>query len=257
MKAARKIFFSDRGASITAIVIMIVLLTSMGVVFTSLLSTRVEESTGEVTSMRALYIAEGGMEAAIGHLKQAPVATNWAWRDGYLDKTLGSGTVDVEVLEYEDRDSTLTGTNDCAPFESTVVATGANPSRTVYVTLAWSGASNMGLELYDANVADCNNPAASATLITSSLTADMPERIRYRIPDAAPATVTYTARVTGTNGDVYRLRISHPDESGFSSGNTCGQPVGPPNTKCDRSIISLGKSANSRREVFSAFSRTP
>jgi hypothetical protein len=195
------------------------------------------------------------MEAAIGHLKKTPVATNWPWNSGYLNKAAGSGTVDVEVLEYENRDFTLTASNRCEPFESVVAAAGTNPARTVYITLSWAGASNLGLELYDANVVDCNNPLGSANLIASSLTTEMPEVIRYRISTAPPATLTYTARITGTIGDAYKLRISHPDESGFSSANSCGQPVGPPNTACMRALISLGKVSSTRREVFAGFSR--
>lgn len=253
----RALIKDNKGASIIAVVMVLVILTAVGVMFVSLFTAGVEESTGEVLSTRALYMAEGGLEAAIGRLKKSPVSTNWTWRDGYLNKTIGSGTTDVEVLEYESRDSTLTGTNKCEPFESAVVTTGANPSRTVYVTLAWSGASNMGLELYDNNVADCNNPTASANLIASSLTSDMPETIRYRIQDAAPAAVTYTARVTGTAADAYQLRIAHPDETNFSSGSTCGQPAGAPYDSCMRAIIALGKAGSARREVFSGFSRTP
>lgn len=248
---------STRGASVTGVVIIIAVLTVLAVVFTSLITTSVEEAGGAVSSARALYIAEGGVEAAMGHLKQTPVSANWAWRDGYLGKAIASGTVDVEVLEYESRDGTLTGTNACEPFESTVVAAGANPSRTVYITLAWSSGTDMGVELYGSTVADCADPTASATLLASSLTTEKPEVIRYRVPDAAPATVTYTARVTGVNGDAYRLRIAHPDESAFGSGNTCGAPAGPPTVRCDRAVISLGRSADARREVFSAFTRVP
>lgn len=252
-----KRLINNKGASVTAIIIILSILTVLGVVFVSLFSTGLEESTGEVNSTRALYAAEAGLESAIGHLKQTPVSTNWSWRDGYLNKAVGSGTVDAEVLEYENRDSTLTASNQCEPFESTIVATGANPSRTVYAALAWSSSSDMGIELYDNTVADCNNPAASAALIASSITSKMPEIIRYRITDAAPATVTYTVRVLGTNSDSYKLRISHPDESSFGSGSTCGQPAGAPFDTCMRSIISLGKYSNARREVFAGFSRNP
>ena len=243
------------GASVVVVVILIAVITVVGVVFTSLFSTRFEESTGEVLSARALYIAEAGVEAAIGHLKRTPVATNWLWRDGYLAKAVGSGTVDVEVLEYESRDSTLAAASACEPFESTVVATGANPSRTVYITLAWSAAADLGLELYDAAVADCANPLASAGLLASSLTPYKPEVIRYRITDAAPATVTYTARVTGPVGTAYRLRIVHPDESGFGPGTTCGQPAGAPFDKCLRGIIALGRRGEARREVVVGLER--
>ncbi len=246
---------NSRGASIVAVIILLAIVTVLGAVFVSIFTGGVERSTGMALSTRALYAAEGGLEAAIGHLRKTPVSLYWPWREGYLGKPIGAGTVDVEVLEYENRDSTLAASAKCEPFESTVVSTGANPSRTVYMALSWGSTNNMGLELYDNTVADCNNPLASANLIASSLTANKPEIIRYRITAAAPATLTYTARVTGTAGDVYQLRISHPDESGFSTGKTCSQSAGPPFKTCMRAVISLGKVQNARREVFAGFSR--
>lgn len=253
----RRLISNERGASIVGVILVLAVLTLSGVIFVSIFSTGVEESTGEVLSSRALFASEGGLETAIGHLKKTPVSTNWLWKDGYLAKPIGGGTVDVEVLEYESRDSTLTASNKCEPFESVIVSTGANPARTVYVSLAWSSASNMELQLYDNNVADCNNPTASANLIASSATSNMPETIRYRVQTAPPATVTYTARVTGTVGDAYKLRIAHPDETNFGTGSTCGQPAGPPYDSCMRAVVSLGRHQNARREVFSGFSRTP
>lgn len=246
-----------RGASVVSVLLILSILTALGVVFASLFSTGVEETTGEVLSSRALYQAEAGIETATGRLKMTPVSTNWTWRDGYRDKALGGGTFDVEVLEYEARDSTLAGTNACEPIESAIVSTGANPARTVYVSLAWSSGSNMGLELYDNAVADCNNPAASANLIASSNTSSMPERIRYWIGAGAPATLTYTVRVTGVSGESYALRMAHPDETAFGSGNTCGAPAGPPYDECMRALISTGKYRDARREVFTGLSRTP
>lgn len=249
---------NERGASIIGVILVLAVLTLSGVIFVSVFSTGVEESTGEVLSSRALFAAEGGVEAAIGHLKKTPIATNWLWKDGYLAKAIGGGTVDVEVLEFESRDSTLTASNKCEPFESVIVSTGANPARTVYLALAWSSGTNMSLELYDNTVTDCNNPLASANLIASSATSNMPETIRYRIQTAPPAPpIIYTARVTGTIGDAYKLRIAHPDETNFDTGNTCGQPAGAPFDACMRAVISLGKYQDARREVFSGFSRTP
>lgn len=243
------------GASIVAVIMLLAIVTLLGVMFVSIFTGSLEKSIGFTLSARALYSAEGGLEAAIGHLKRAPASVYWPWRDGYLNKAAGSGTVDVEVLEYENRDFTLVSSVRCEPFESTIVAAGANPSRTVYIALSWGTSNNMNLELYDNSVADCNNPLASANLLASSMTANMPEMIRYRITNAAPATLTYTARVSGTAGDAFQLRISHPDEAAFGTGKTCGQPAGPPFKKCMRAVISLGKAQNARREVFAGFSR--
>jgi len=246
-----------KGASVTAVILILAILTAIGVIFTSLFTTGIEESTGEVLSTRALYAAEAGVETAIGRLKMNPVSTNWGWHDGYNDKAVGSGSFDVEVLQYEERDSTLAAAFACEPFESTIDPAVTNPPRTVYVLLSWASASNMGVELYDNAVADCSNPTASANLLTSSLTAGKPERIRYRITAASPPPLTYTVRVVGTAGDSYRLRIAHPQESAFGTGNTCGAPAGAPYDECMRAIISLGKHGNARREVFAAMSRTP
>lgn len=248
---------NDRGASVVSVILILAILTTLGIVFASLFSTGIEESTGEAVSSRALYQAEAGVETATGRLKKSPVSANWVWQDGYKDKSLAGGRFDVEVLEYETRDSVLALSYACEPFESVITTTGANPARTIYAVAAWASASNMGLELYDNNIIDCANPSASANLITSSNTANMPERIRYRISAAAPAILTYTVRVTGTPGDSYTLRIAHPQEAAFGTGNTCGAPVGPPYDECMRAIISLGKYANARREVFTGLTRTP
>ncbi len=244
----------DRGASIVAVILMLSLLTTMGVIVSALFSNSVEESVGTVTSMRALYAAEAGAEAALGHLNTAPVSTSWLWNSGYLNKKIGNGSVDVEVLEYEIRDSTLVSTATCEPFLSDLATGVTNPARSVYITLSWNSTSNMGLELYDANVTDCANPTLSGTLIASSVTAEMPEVIRYRIT-APVGAYTYTARVTGTAGDAYTLRIAHPDETNFSVATTCAAPIAPPNKICNRALIALGKSTSSYREVFIGASR--
>lgn len=248
---------NERGASITAVILLLAVLTTVGVIFVSLFTAGVEQSVVEASSTRALHIAEGGAQAATGRLKKNPPGANWVWNDGYLNKALGGGTFDVEVLQYEPRDSTLALAYACAPFESVIKAAGANPARTVYLTLSWSGAADLNLELYNASVADCSSPLASASLIASSATANMPETIRYRIPTAAPATLTYTARVTGPAGTAYKLGISHPDETSFGTGKSCGQPDGPPFDDCIRALIALGRSRDARREIFTAFKRTP
>lgn len=248
---------NNRGASVVSVVLILAILTALGIVFASLFSTGVEESTGEAVSSRALYQAEAGVETATGRLKKNPVSTNWVWQDGYKDKALGGGRFDVEVLEYEARDSTLALSYACEPFESSIIRTGANPARTIYAVASWASTANLGLELYDNDVTDCANPSASANLIASSNTANMPERLRYRISAAAPATLTYTIRVTGTPGDSYFLRIAHPQEAAFGTGNTCGAPKGPPFDECVRAVIALGKYANARREVFTGLARTP
>lgn len=239
----------ERGASAALVIILLMMLTIAGVVFVSIFSTGIEVSTLEASSTRALYAAEAGIETAIGRLKKSPVATNWAWNSGYLDKPAGSGAVDVEVLQYEDRDGN-TSSPVCEPFVSSIVAGVTNPARTIYVTLAWSSADDLGIELYDNMVADCNDPTASANLIASSLTTEKPESVRYRISAAAPADLPYTVRVTGNPaGNNFVLRISHPDDTE----NT----ITPARftTASTRSAISLGKSDRARREIFSAFSR--
>ena len=248
---------NDRGASVVSVILILAVLTTLGIVFASLFSTGVEESTGEAVSTRALFQAEAGIETATGRLKKNPVSTNWGWQDGYRDKALGGGRFDVEVLEYEARDSVLALSYACEPIESVITTAGANPARTIYAVAAWGSPSNLGLELYDDIVTDCADPAASANLIASSNTIGMPERIRYRISAPAPATLTYTVRVTGTAGDSYSLRVAHPQEAAFGIGNTCGAPAGAPYDECMRALISLGKYANARREVFTGLARTP
>lgn len=248
---------NDRGASVVSVVLILAIMTTLGIVFASLFSTGVEEATGEAVSTRALYQAEAGVEIATGRLKKNPVSINWAWQDGYKDKILSGGSFDVEVLEYEARDSVLAAPYACEPFESVITSAGANPARTIYAVAAWPSTTDMGIELYDNNVADCGDPAASANLLASSSTSAKPERIRYWITAAAPATLTYTIRVTGTPGESYTLRIAHPQEAAFGTGRTCGFPAGPPYDECMRALISLGRYANARREVFAGLTRTP
>ncbi|HBG45971.1 MAG TPA: hypothetical protein DDW94_03180 [Deltaproteobacteria bacterium] len=252
-----KVLYDIKGASVIAVALILAIVTALGVVFVSLFSTGIEESTGELLSTRALYAAESGIETAIGRLKKNPIGTNWEWRDGYMDKPVDGGSFDVEVLEYESRDSTLAGANKCEPFENTIDTSGVNPARTVYIVLSWSSSSDMGVELYDNTVADCSNPAASATLLASSLTTGKPERIRYRITSSPLTPFTYTVRVTGNAGDAYKLSIVHPEEDAFSTANQCGAPAGAPFDECVRALISLGKHSTARREVFAAMSRTP
>lgn len=243
----------ERGASVAAVIILLSMMTVLGIVFTSLFSTGVEESAGAVSSTRALYTAEAGLEAAIGRLKKTPVSTNWAWNDGYLDKAAGNGTVDVEVLHYENRDGT-SGSPLCETFVSSIETGGDNPARTIYITLAWDPAvtaddPGLGLELYNVIVADCNNPPG-ANLIAASTTTNNPETIRYRIADAAPADLPYTVRVLGnTAPNDYALRVSHPDDT--ETALTASQFT----SSSMRSTINLGRVFNARREVFAGFSR--
>ncbi|MEK6530987.1 MAG: hypothetical protein AABZ23_00665 [Deltaproteobacteria bacterium] len=254
LKDAVKNRKNSAGASVTAVIVILGLIVIMGVVFASFLSTGLEQSLAEVTSMRALYAAEAGIEAAIGHLKQTPVSSNWVWNAGYSGKSIGSGTVDLEVLEYEMRDGALAAAYACEAFESQIDPV-AIPPRTVFITLLWGTTADLTLELYNADVTgSCASPPG-ANLIASSATTNNPETIRYRITDAPPATLTYTARVTGTAGTAYSLRITHPDESSFSSANQCGQPDGPPFDECMRGLIALGKVGAARREVFMGVER--
>ncbi|GEM_PF-3930897 len=252
-----KLRLNDNGASVVFVVLILTVMTTLGAVFASLFSTGVEEATGEAVSTRALYQAEAGVETATGRLKKNPVSTNWGWQDGYKDKVLSGGSFDVEILEYEARDSVLAAPYACEPFESVITSAGANPARTIYAVAAWPSTNDMGLELYDNNVADCADPSASANLLASSNTSAKPERLRYWISAAAPATLTYTVRVTGTPGESYTLRIGHPQEAAFGTGRTCGAPAGPPYDDCMRALISLGRYSNARREVFTGLTRTP
>jgi hypothetical protein len=210
--------------------------------------------------MRALYAAEAGAETATGRLKRTPITANWLWNDGYADKTVGTGTTassafNAEVLEYEARDASLVLAYKCEAIQLVVkpLVVGANTARTIYMGLYSTSASNLGLELYDADVtATCAVPPAG-NLVDSVPSSNAAKGIRYKIT-AVPGTYTYTARVTGTAGTAYQLRISHPDEPGFSAGITCGAITGTP-YQCQRAIISIGRVQDARREVFQAVTR--
>lgn len=238
-------FMNQKGVSIIALAFIIVILSFLGIVFLSLFTTGTEESTNEYNSTRALYIAEGGAEAAIEHLTQSG-ASNWQWNDGYKDKSLGDGTVDVEVLEYNQYLGQTSNSPTCTSFTNVIINTTTNPARTVLVNLAWNpsvNANNLGLELYNADVTgSCASPPAGNKVATST-TSNNPEVIRYRIPEPGsfPTTYTYTVRVLGNTGSAsYDLTFSHPDSSGFGSSSW-------------RSLIALGKMKDARREVFTAF----
>lgn len=250
--AVKKPLIGEGGASIAAVVILLAILTILGVIFVSLFSTVFEESTIEATSNMALYIAEGGIEAAMGHLKKTPVSSNWTWNDGYKNKALGSGTVDVEVLQYDNYPNQTTASPYCIVFTSTLLNTGANPARTIFATLSWDPAvntNNLGLELFSGDLIALGTCATAAGPVASSLTSSEPETVRYRIPEPGsfPSNVTYTVRVSGNTAAplTHNLAISHPDQPGFNLSN---------NT---RTLIALGKARDSRREVFAAFRRQP
>jgi len=237
----------QKGVSIIVLAFIIAIIAFLGLVFVSLFTTSTEESTMEYNSDRALFIAQGGADAAIEHTSQG--GSNWLWNEGYLNKSLGDGTVDVEVLQYVNKDGTSNSPRD-ETFLSCLRSTGANPARTVYITLFWnntdSGSANynsndLGLELYQGAM-------PGGTLLASSTTSNNPEIIRFRLTPGTTGTscttdTTYTVRVLGnSNSKQYYLRISHPDENGFAA------------TKW-RSVLSLGKMNNAKREVFAAFKK--
>jgi len=240
------ISFNQKGISIITLAFIILIIAFLGLVFTSFLTTSSEESVNEYNSTRALYIAEGGAESAMMHLNQPPASTYWLWNDGYLNKSLGDGTVDVEVLQYEQYLSQTSNSPTCTSFTNVIINTTTNPARTVLVNLTWNpsvNANNLGLELYNADVTgSCASPPAGNRVATST-TSNNPEVIRYRIPEPGsfPTTYTYTVRVLGNTGSAsYDLTFSHPDESGFGSSDW-------------RSLIALGKMKDAKREVFTAF----
>lgn len=239
------------GASVLAIVIIISVLTGLGIVFGSLMTTGMEESVEDVASTRALYNAEAGAEAAIGHLNVSPASTNWVWKSGYLNKPVGSGTVDVEVLQYDDYPAQTSVSPYCVTVSASLVNTSANPARTIFVEVFKDptvNADDLGLELYNADLiglGTCASPGSAP--VAASLTTDNPETIRYRIPEPGsfPSEVAYTVRVLGSTGLSHKLGVSHPDIAGFTESNDT------------RSLISTGKSGDARREIFISFRRQP
>lgn len=237
---------NERGASVLAVIFILAVITFLGVIFTSFISTGVQESITDVSSSRALYIAGAGVETAIGHLKKAPVATNWLWNDGYLGKTFGPGTVTVEVLQHEDRSGQFASPR-CESFTSSIEAAGANPGRTVYAALTWDynvNLNNLDMNLYSDGA--CATQIANLTKDIIYDPAGLSRRavfIRTRIPDVAPAVVTYSIRtLNNTAGSAYNLGISHPDDAAFNSNSL-------------RAIISTGKVGDANREIFTAFRR--
>ncbi|TAN63534.1 hypothetical protein EPN18_02145 [bacterium] len=251
---------NNSGASAVAVILLLSILTVAGIVFVSVMGTGIEQSVVEVSSMRALYAAEGGAETATGRLKKI----SWLWNDGYSNKALGTGTTssstfNAEVLEYEGRDATLpAAAYKCEAFQLVVksLVVGANTARTVYLGLYSTSASPLGLQLYNADVTGACAAPPAGNLVDTVAASSTAKSIRYRIPEplTPPVTYTYTARVTGTAGTAYQLRLSHPDEPAFSAGITCGAITGTP-YQCQRSIISIGKVRDSRREVFQAVTK--
>lgn len=243
---------NDRGASVLGVVLILMALTILGVISVSFLTTGLEESTGEVSSARALSMAEAGLETASGRLNRSPgAASNWLWNEGYLNKTFAGGTFDVEVLQYDSYPSQTSVSPYCVAFTSRLINTGANPARTMLVTVTRDPAVNpgdLGIELYDADLialGACASPGISP--VAASITSNNPETIRYRAQDpvSPPTDVTYTVRVLGNSGGTHSLAISHPDQPGFSVTNDT------------RGLICAGKSGESRRELFTAFRRQP
>ena len=239
----------QRGVAVLTVVLIMSLLSIMGAVFVSLFTTGVEVYTGEVSSGRALYIADGGAEAAMGRLNEPPASTNWLWNGGYLNKAIGNGTADVEVLQYDSYPNQTTVSPYCVSIVSQIVNTGANPARTIIAGVKWDPAVNaadLGVELYNADLVGLGTCAApGSSPVASSVTSNSPETVRYRVPEPGsfPTTVTYTVRVLGNAGGTHSLAVSYPDKPGFSTTNDA------------RAVISAGKSGNSRREIFVSFRR--
>lgn len=247
---SRRFRNNSDGASVLAIIIIISLLTGLGVVFGSLMTTGIEEeSVGEVNSMSAFYNAEAGAEAAIGHLNAPPASTNWLWRSGYLDKPVGRGSVDVEVLQHDDYPTQTSASPYCVTVSASLDNTSANPARTIFVEVSKDptvNTDNLGVELYSTDLValgTCASPGSAP--VASSITTDNPETIRYRVPEPGsfPSVITYTVRVLGSTGLAHTLGVSHPDVSGFTELNDT------------RSVISTGKSGDARREIFISFRR--
>ncbi|MBI5970823.1 MAG: hypothetical protein HY884_06680 [Deltaproteobacteria bacterium] len=239
---------NQKGASVVAVALMLAVITSIGIVFVSLLSTGVEISVTELNSARALYIAEAGAEVAAAKFKN-----DWLWKDGYSAKQIGpalwGGSFDLEPLQGDMYPSQTSASPYCIAFTSEMVNTAAKPARTVLVRLAWDPAvnpANLGLELYNSDVsASCAAPAPAP--VAASQTANNPEILRYKIPEPGsfPTTVTYTVRVTGNAGNAHSLSIIHPDMPGFSTADVY------------RALIVLGKSGDSRRETVITVRRLP
>ncbi|MEE9613784.1 MAG: hypothetical protein V3W31_02380 [Thermodesulfobacteriota bacterium] len=234
----------ERGMSVMAVVFIMAVITFLGLIFVSLFTTGTEVSLREYDSTRALYVAEGGAEAAIGHLKQSPASTEWAWNDGYSGKALGDGTVDVEVLHYEVRDESLTPTA-CESFTSSIEGGGANDARTIYVTLRWDPALNsntLDANLYSDNICTTAVTPVSKTTLANAVI------LRYRMTSAVVG-MDYDLYV-GVTGNAtasqYELRIAHPD-------NTSTMPVF--GASDSRAVIALGNVNDAYREVFKAFCR--
>ncbi len=247
---SRRFRNNSDGASVLAIIIIISLLTGLGVVFGSLMTTGIEEeSIGEVNSMSAFYNAEAGAEAAIGHLNAPPASTNWLWRSGYLDKPVGRGSVDVEVLQHDDYPAQASVSPYCVTVSASLDNISANPARTIFVEVYKDptvNTDNLGVELYSTDLialGTCASPGSAP--VASSITTDNPETIRYRVPEPGsfPSVITYTVRVLGSTGLTHTLGVSHPDVSGFTELNDT------------RSVISTGKSGDARREIFISFRR--
>lgn len=233
-------------------VLLLSIITVLGAVFVSLLSRGFEDASGGTSSARALYIAEAGKEAAIGHLNKSPSAANWIWNDGYKTKAVGGGTVDVEVLQLDYYPNQTSVSPYCVTVTSRLLNTTVNPARTVLAILSWDPAVNaasLGIELYNTDLVGsgtCATPGVSP-VATATAASTNPQIIRYRIPEPGsfPSTVTYTVRVLGNTGGAHKLSVSHPDQSGFTTANDT------------RSVISTGKASNAIREIYMAFRRQP
>ncbi|MBI5826176.1 MAG: hypothetical protein HZB22_00355 [Deltaproteobacteria bacterium] len=244
-------FKCQKGVSVLTVVLIMSILSIIGAVFVSFFTTGVEVLTGEVGSGRALFIADGAAEAAMGRLNASPASTNWLWSSGYLNKTIGGGTANVEVLQHDPYPSQTTASPYCIAITPQLLNTGANPARTILASVKWDPSVNpadLGVELYNADLVGLGTCATPGALpVASSVTSNNPETIRYRIPEPGsfPATVTYTVRVVGNAGGAHSLAVSYPDKPGFSTTNDA------------RAVISAGKSGNARREIFVSFRRQP
>lgn len=94
---------SEQGQALLVALMVVVLLTALGTAGLTIAAYSRQASAGELDRTQALYVADAGLELALGRLKVDPL-----WRDGFTGLPFGGGTIEkVTVTELSRSESSV------------------------------------------------------------------------------------------------------------------------------------------------------
>jgi len=93
----KDLFLNQKGMVLLTTLIFVFLLVTFGVSLLTMTSNDIKLSTLQRDSTQAFYLAEAGIQRSIKELKN-----DFAWRGGFTDEFLGSGTYTVVIEDSND-----------------------------------------------------------------------------------------------------------------------------------------------------------